>query len=54
MPVHISDSAIFGNSWATPGLRAWFDDAALVAGWVEVMGALAETQSEFGLIPAAR
>ena len=52
MPLHISDSAIFGNSWATPELRAWFDDADLVAGWIEVMGALAETQAEFGLIPA--
>lgn len=53
MPLHISDSAIYGNSWATPELRALFDDAALTAGWIEVMIALAETQAEFGLIPAA-
>jgi len=52
MPVHISDSAIFGNSWATPELRVLFDDAALVAGWIEVMALLAQTQAEFGLIPA--
>jgi adenylosuccinate lyase len=53
MSVHISDSAIYQNSWATPELRALFDDAALTSGWIEVMVALAETQSEFGLIPAA-
>ena len=53
MSVHISDSAIYRNSWATPELRALFDDAALTAGWIEVMVALAETEAEFGLIPAA-
>ncbi len=52
MPVHISDSAIYRNSWATPELRALFDDTALTAGWIEVMVALAETEAEFGLIPA--
>jgi len=53
MPVHISDSAIYRNSWATPELRALFDDSALTAGWIEVMIVLAETEAEFGLIPAA-
>ncbi len=53
MPVHISDSAIYCNSWGTPELRALFDDAALTAGWIEVMAVLAETQAEFGLIPSA-
>lgn len=52
MSLHIADSSIFQNSWATPELRALFDDAALVAGWTEVMAVLAETQAEFGLIPA--
>lgn len=52
MPVHISDSAIFRSSWGTPELRALFDDAELTAGWIEVMVALAETEAEFGLIPA--
>lgn len=52
MPVHISDSAIYRNSWATPELRVLFDDAALVAGWIDVMVVLAQTQAEFGLIPA--
>lgn len=51
MPVHISDSAIYRNSWGTPELRALFDDAALAAGWIEVMVVLAETEAESGLIP---
>ncbi|MGH8508331.1 MAG: class-II fumarase/aspartase family protein [Gammaproteobacteria bacterium] len=51
MPVHISDSAIYRNSWATLELRALFDDTALAAGWIEVMVVLAETEAEFGLIP---
>ncbi len=53
MSVHISDSAIYRNSWATPELRALFDDAALTAGWIEVMVVLAETEAEFGLMPTA-
>ncbi|MDQ3772966.1 MAG: adenylosuccinate lyase family protein [Pseudomonadota bacterium] len=53
MSVHISDSAIYRNSWATPELRAVFDDTALTAGWIEVMVVLAETEAEFRLIPAA-
>jgi len=53
MSVHISDHAIYQNSWSTPELRALFDDAAQVAGWIEVMVVLAETEAEFGLIPAA-
>jgi adenylosuccinate lyase len=52
MPVHISDSAIYRNSWATPELRVLFDDAALTTGWIEVMVVLAETEAQFGLIPA--
>lgn len=52
MTIHISDSAIYRNAWSIPELRALFDDVALVAGWIEVMVALAETQAQFGLIPA--
>ena len=52
MSVHISDSAIFRHAWTTPELRELFEDTALVAGWIEVMAVLAETQAEFGLIPA--
>jgi adenylosuccinate lyase len=53
MPVHISDSKIYRNSWSTPELRALFDDVARTTGWIEVMVVLAETEAEFGLIPVA-
>ena len=53
MSVHISDHAIYRNSWSTPGLRALFEDTAQVSGWIEVMAVLAETEAEYGLIPAA-
>ena len=51
MSLHISDHAIYRNSWSTPELRALFEDSAQVAGWIEVMVALAQTQAEFGMIP---
>ncbi|MGR8932845.1 MAG: class-II fumarase/aspartase family protein [Gammaproteobacteria bacterium] len=50
--VHISDSTIYGISWSTPELRDLFAEQKRVRGWVEVMTVLAETQAEFGLIPA--
>lgn len=50
--LHISDSIVFGSSWSTPELRALFAEQARVRGWLEVMAVLAETQAEFGLIPA--
>ena len=52
MSVHISDHGIYGPSWSTPELHVLFEDRAQVAGWLEVLAALAETQGEFGLIPA--
>lgn len=52
MAVHIMDSAIFQGAWTTPEIRALFDDVAVVRGWIEVLVALAETEAEFGLIPA--
>ncbi|MGZ8916114.1 MAG: 3-sulfopropionylcysteine synthase XcbD [Methylobacter sp.] len=52
MSVHISDSVIFKNAWSTPELRILFDDIALIKGWIEVMVVLAETEAEYGLIPA--
>ncbi|MGR9051839.1 MAG: class-II fumarase/aspartase family protein [Gammaproteobacteria bacterium] len=53
MSVHIGDSVIFENAWSTPEMRALFDDRAMLRGWIEVMTALAETEAEFGLIPAS-
>ncbi|HYA99312.1 MAG TPA: adenylosuccinate lyase family protein [Ktedonobacteraceae bacterium] len=51
MPVHLTDSLIYQNSWGTPELRALFDDVPRPRSWLEILAALAETQAEFGLIP---
>ncbi|MGZ3629150.1 MAG: 3-sulfopropionylcysteine synthase XcbD [Ktedonobacteraceae bacterium] len=52
MPVHLTDSLIYQNSWGTPELRALFDDVPRTRSWLEILATLAETQAEFGLIPA--
>ncbi|SJM93018.1 Adenylosuccinate lyase PurB [Crenothrix polyspora] len=49
--VHISDSTIYGSSWADPELRPLFAEQNTVKGWFEVMTVIAEVQAEFGLIP---
>jgi len=49
--VHLSDSTIYGSSWASPELRPLFAEQNRVKGWFEVMTVLAEVQAEFGLIP---
>ncbi len=49
--VHLSDSTIYGSSWAAPELRPLFAEQNRVKGWLEVMTVLAEVQAEFGLIP---
>jgi adenylosuccinate lyase len=51
MPVHLTDSLIYLNSWGTPELRALFDDLPRTRSWLEILATLAETQAEFGLIP---
>ncbi len=51
MPVHLTDSLIYQNSWGTPELRALFDDVPRTRSWLEILATLAETQAEFGLIP---
>ena len=49
--VHLSDSTIYGSSWAAPELRPLFAEQNKIKGWLEVMTILAEVQAEFGLIP---
>jgi adenylosuccinate lyase len=49
--VHLSDSTIYGPSWADPELRSLFAEQNRVKGWLAVMTILAEVQAEFGLIP---
>jgi adenylosuccinate lyase len=47
------DSAVYGNAWSTPELRAIFDEGPRTSAWLEILAVLAETQGEFGLIPSA-
>lgn len=49
--VHISDSEIYGVSWATPELRRLFSEQNRIKGWLEVMTVLAGVQADFDLIP---
>lgn len=49
--VHISDSTIYGSSWASLALRPLFTEQNKVIGWLEIMGVLADVQAEFDLIP---
>ena len=51
MPVHLTDSLIYQDSWGTPELRVLFDDVPRTRSWLEILAVLAETQAEFGLIP---
>ncbi|MGR9000288.1 MAG: class-II fumarase/aspartase family protein, partial [Gammaproteobacteria bacterium] len=48
---HLSDSTVYGSSWASTELRPLFIEQNRVKGWLEVMMVLAEVQAEFALIP---
>jgi len=52
MASQFMDSHIYGSAWGTPELRAIFDEEARVKAWLEILAVLAETEGEFGLIPA--
>lgn len=49
--VHISDSTVFGSSWADPALRPLFAEQNRLRGWLEIMSVLADVQAEYALIP---
>ena len=51
MPVHLTDSLMYQNSWGTAELRALFDDVPRTRSWLEILAVLAETQAEFDVIP---
>jgi adenylosuccinate lyase len=44
-------SQVYGSAWATPALRAIFDDLPRTRRWLDILAVLAEVQGEFGLIP---
>src|SRR5262245_21241965 len=45
-------SQVYGSAWSTPAMRAIFDDAPRLRGWLEILATLADVQGEAGLIPA--
>ena len=45
-------SAIYGDAWATPEMRALFADAPRTRRWLDLLDLLAEIQAEHELIPA--
>lgn len=49
--MQIADSVVFGHMWATPAVRALFDDRGRYEGWLRVLAALAQAQAEVGMIP---
>src|SRR5204862_1820486 len=52
MPSHLIDFQLFGDQFATPEMRAVFDERAMLQRWLDVEAALAAAQAELGLIPA--
>ena len=52
MATQFMDSEVYGGAWGTPELRAIFEEEARVTRWLEILAVLAETEGEFGLIPA--
>jgi adenylosuccinate lyase len=45
-------SAVYGSAWSTPELWELFADEPRTRRWLDILAVLAETQAEFGLIPA--
>ena len=52
MGAHLTDSVIYGHLWGTPELHRLLDDEGRVQAWLDILAALAEAQSEVGLVPA--
>ena len=52
MPSNLIDYQLFGDQFATPEMRAIFDERAMLQRWLDVEAALAAAQAELGLIPA--
>ncbi len=52
MGVHLIDSALFGDQFGTPELRAIFSDDAVLRSWMRVEAALARAEARAGMIPS--
>lgn len=53
MPLHVFDSALYGNDFGSPEIKAIWEERAVVQDWLDFEVALAEVQAELGMIPAA-
>lgn len=51
MPAHPIDFELQANVFATPELKALFDEQAKIQRWLRFEAALAQTQGELGIIP---
>jgi 3-carboxy-cis,cis-muconate cycloisomerase len=51
VPSHVVDFELYGDQFATPEMRAIFDERAMIQRWLDVEAALAAAQAEVGLIP---
>src|SRR5499427_1745875 len=49
----VADSAMYGHLWGTAEARAILGEEGRLAGWLEVLAALARAQAAAGLIPAS-
>lgn len=52
MSARLADSAMYAHLWGTPAVRAVFDEAGRLQGWLDVLAALARAQAAHGLVPA--
>jgi len=47
------DSAVYRHLWSTDEVRALLDDTGRTQRWLDILAALAESQAEHGIVPAA-
>ena len=51
MGAYVMDSEWFGDQFSTPKMREIFSDRMMVQRWLDVEAALAQAESEAGMIP---
>jgi adenylosuccinate lyase len=52
MALHIIDSEIYGQDFASPEIRKIFEEKSVIQDWIDFEVALAEVQADLGFIPA--
>lgn len=51
MVARIAEWATFGHLWGSEGIRAVFEEEAVLQRWLDVLAALARAQADVGLVP---